>query len=184
MLDAASQRAIQAVVAPVLYPHRAALRVTRHDSLHVTLHFFGALTASRVDRCRALLTAALAGDSAVPLVFGAVGAFPTVTQPRALFVSVMPSPELDALHARLREVVAQVAPETIEARPFQPHVTIARVRRGAEPRLPEGLLGLEVGATAVLTRVSLVETVTDVEGSHYVEREAWPLAAPRIERTK
>ena len=120
-----------------LAPDDAAWRALPAESLHVTLAFLGELPASEP------VVAALAGVSGVaaPARLDGMVALPR-RRPRVLAARVE-SPGLMTLQAEVaRELVAAglYAPED---RPFLPHVTVARTRRGGRARV----VGLEVPAT-------------------------------------
>jgi 2'-5' RNA ligase len=119
-----------------------ALRLVGEDALHVTLAFLGEREPGEV----AALTTVVqeAGPPANGLTTGDV-LWLAPRRPHVLTVSVDdPAGELAALHAAVWRGLAALG-FTPEQRAFRPHVTVARVRRGAgaprrriaaAPRLP------------------------------------------------
>lgn len=110
-----------------------ALRPVARDALHLTLHFLGARRLADLDGLRAAVAGAPA--SPVPLVTGgAVWLAPR--RPHVLACGVEDrGGALCALHAALAPALVAAAPGwTPDARPLNPHVTVARVRRGIRPR--------------------------------------------------
>jgi RNA 2',3'-cyclic 3'-phosphodiesterase len=100
------------------------------EKLHLTLHFIGAFARDRI----AALAEALAEVETEPLCVRAGAA--EIWRGGIAVLSVVPVPALTALHARLGAALAGLGVE-LEARPFAPHVTLARKARGAEaPVLP------------------------------------------------
>lgn len=105
----------------------AGARVVRSERLHLTLHFLGDVPATRV--------AALSGElrhlafEPFPLEWGRGELWPggiAVARPERI------PGALDALHAALgRALVATGL--AVDARPFKPHVTLARKAQGAVP---------------------------------------------------
>jgi RNA 2',3'-cyclic 3'-phosphodiesterase len=125
-----------------------ALRFTKAANIHLTMHFLGSLDESRE---AAVLTQLGEILPAAPfdVELGPLGVFPPHGPPRVFWVAVERGREaLSAIHRELgrRLTAAGVA---IEARPFSPHLTLARVRDGEQPRarrVAERLAGIEVAA--------------------------------------
>jgi RNA 2',3'-cyclic 3'-phosphodiesterase len=114
------------------------LRVLAADSLHVTLAFLGwraATDAGHIGR-----VALAAADEVGELEVGP-GAWLPPRRPRVLAVDLDdPAGRLTGLQSRVENALAAEAGFEPEARPFRPHVTVARVRRGERTRadpLPE-----------------------------------------------
>lgn len=109
-----------------------ALRALAADSLHLTLAFLGwrpASDAGHVGRV-ALAAAAEVGELGV----GAATWLPP-RRPRVLAVDLEdPAGRLGELQARVTGALAAEAGFEPESRPFRPHVSVARVRRGERVR--------------------------------------------------
>ncbi len=133
----------------------------------MTLLFLGAVRATDLPA----VMAAAAGPTVAPfeLLFDGVEHW---SKPQVL-VAVASSPPQAA--ARLAEALGArlvLAGLPIERRPWRPHVTLARkvVRPAARP-----------GPAPVrwaVPELSLVESLADPAGVHYVVVRRWPLAAP------
>jgi 2'-5' RNA ligase len=130
-----------------------ALRAVRDDALHVTLAFLGHRSLDDIEpACEAVRSAAAAVES---LSLGdALWLAPR--RPHVLTVEVVDAE--GALHALQERVVAALV-DAIgyepERRRFRPHVTVARVRRGAAPRrggLPDAPRASFAGEAVVLFR--------------------------------
>jgi 2'-5' RNA ligase len=108
------------------------------DSLHVTLAFLGATDPALVEPLGAGLEA-VAGPAPRLRLAGALLLPPR--RARVLCAALDdPDTELAALQARLSEALAATGAYAPEARPFRPHVTVARLRRGlAAPRVVDEL---------------------------------------------
>lgn len=103
------------------------------EKLHLTLHFIGAFARDRI----AALSEALAKVETEPLCLSGGGA--EIWRGGIAVLSVASVPALTGLHERLGGALAGLGIE-LEARPFAPHVTLARKARGAEaPVLPAEL---------------------------------------------
>ena len=108
----------------------AGARGQRHDQLHLTLRFIG-----EVDRHAAHdIVAALGGlhHPAFTLEVAGRGSFDRKGRPDTLWVGVAPHEPVKALNNKVEQSLVRVglAPET---RVFLPHITLARLGRGAGP---------------------------------------------------
>jgi RNA 2',3'-cyclic 3'-phosphodiesterase len=104
-------------------------RRVREESLHVTLAFMGARDPEAVEPAAAALRAA-AGPAPRLALEGALLLPPR--RPRVLGAALGdPGGTLGALQARVSGGLAAAGLYTPEARPFRPHVTVARLRAGA-----------------------------------------------------
>lgn len=105
-----------------------AVRWVDASRLHLTLRFYGNLEPERFEALREALCSFTPG-SAFELQFCGLGAFPSLSRPRVLWVGVRePSGLLLTLRDRLQTLSARLgfAPER-EAN-FHPHITIGRIR--------------------------------------------------------
>lgn len=136
------------------------------ENLHVTLAFLGFVPDSGLAD---LVAAASALDgSAFGVCFDRVAHWP---RPQVLVaLSSVPPPAAAALAASLWRRLTPLG-FNMDARPYQPHVTLARkVRRP----------GRDLDMRPVnwpVTGLSLVESVTDPAGARYRVIERWPLAS-------
>jgi 2'-5' RNA ligase len=106
-----------------------ALRRVPAASLHVTLCYLGRRPADEVE---AIGAAALGRAAPVPALRVAGAAW---LGRRVLAVDLDDGAgACGRLHAAVSEALVELGVYTPEARPFRPHVTVARVRRGGRPR--------------------------------------------------
>ncbi len=103
---------------------------TRAENLHHTLKFLGDTADRQLPNvCRALGRAAAAVDPFVLESVG-VGAFPRIAAPRVVWVGAgAGAAAMIALHDALDQEMYEVG-FALEARRFQPHLTLGRVRKG------------------------------------------------------
>jgi len=111
-------------------------------NLHITVWFLGEVREPRVEPLVASLTPPLDARS-FTLRIGGGGAFPQSGPPRAIWLGLASGREgLITVHEQLRGRLMPLgfAPE---ARPYSPHLTIARVKdvRPRDARTMRGLLG-------------------------------------------
>jgi 2'-5' RNA ligase len=113
------------------------LRAVPRASLHVTLAFLGWKPETAIAPLSALVAACAAGDVATGLALGEPLWLPR-RRPRVLAVGIEDRHgQLLALQARLVERLVAGRWHEQEARPYLPHVTVARVRSGGGPRSGE-----------------------------------------------
>jgi RNA 2',3'-cyclic 3'-phosphodiesterase len=143
-----------------------------HDQgLHMTLKFFGEVAPERLDVIMEALRFAGAGAGALSLQLGELGAFPSRSRPRILWVGIDGPPSLELLQDRIERGCEAIGFPP-EGTPFQPHVTLGRVREGQ--RLPPK--GLDDHANRfervpfVAQELVLYESVLTTGGPRYEAR--------------
>jgi len=113
--------------------HDDALRAVREDALHLTLAFLGHRALDDIDPAREAIRGV---DSPAPELTLSEPLWLAPKRPHVLTLALQDAGGV--LPALQKQVVARLSaalswePET---RPFRPHVTVARVRRGWRPRL-------------------------------------------------
>jgi 2'-5' RNA ligase len=137
---------------------RAGGRAIPAANVHLTLAFVGDVAAARLDALRAIVPAL--PRQAFALVLNRVGVF---RRARVGWLAPEIAPDtLVALHAALAAALTD-ASFPLEARPFHPHVTLAR-------RCVRAIPTMACAPTAWrVTRVSLMETLRDERGLRYGE---------------
>ncbi len=101
-------------------------RWIERDAYHITLSFIGKVEGRAIDEiCLQLANVRAAGFS---LQLSGMGCFGS-RQPRALYVHVGASEQLEALQASQAKALASAGVE-LERRKFIPHVTLARFKQG------------------------------------------------------
>ena len=105
-------------------------------NLHLTLHFLGWVEPEPVERVMEAL--ATVRRPPLGLQLGRLGRFGTAARPRVLWVDVVVGREpLAALAAEVARACREAGVAGDE-RPYNPHLTLCRVRRGSRvPALPE-----------------------------------------------
>jgi RNA 2',3'-cyclic 3'-phosphodiesterase len=100
----------------------------RDGKFHLTLKFLGEIPKARVENLSLAAGRAVEGLSSFNLAVEKTGAFPDDGPPRVLWIGVSdPSRRLNELYESLEEECARESfPK--DARPFHPHLTLARLR--------------------------------------------------------
>jgi RNA 2',3'-cyclic 3'-phosphodiesterase len=110
-----------------------AVRWVRPEGIHLTLKFLGDTPVEKLDAIQAAIAQAAASTGPFSFRLAGLGCFPNTHQPRVVWVGLH---EPTGALARLRDAVErEVSPLGFpsERRPFQPHLTLGRVQRGATP---------------------------------------------------
>ncbi|HET9195235.1 MAG TPA: RNA 2',3'-cyclic phosphodiesterase [Vicinamibacterales bacterium] len=139
------------------------------DRLHVTVRFIGNVDADRADAVRRVLAPPL-GQAPFDLTLAGVRAFPPKGPPRVLWSDVSNGREpLLAIEQRVGERLARTG-IAAEERPYNPHLTLARVREAVGLRsaaLLESAAETTLGTTAV-EAITLFESRLSPKGPTYV----------------
>ncbi|HEY0411949.1 MAG TPA: RNA 2',3'-cyclic phosphodiesterase [Allosphingosinicella sp.] len=155
----------------------SAARWQGEDQLHLTLRFIG-----EVDRHVAQdIDAALSGvhHAAFDIALSGIGAFDRRGEPTALWAGVTPQEPVRALHKKVEQALVRAGLEP-ERRAYLPHVTLARLPRGAGPIQP--LLETSGGASSPPFTVAdfcLFESRLTPDGAVYSIVERYSLSESR-----
>jgi 2'-5' RNA ligase len=131
----------------------ARIRWVRVEGLHLTLRFLGPTPDDRQPPLEAAADALAGADAPFEVKLAGGGAFPSLAQPRSLWIGVATG--ADRL-SNLADGLTRAAGEcglVLDTRPFAPHLTVGRtdgVRLGptAARALEEAASGLDVRFTA------------------------------------
>lgn len=98
-------------------------------NIHLTLKFLGNITSADVDTLAEIIQTQAATQIPFDISTKGLGSFPSSKRPRVLLIRIQAPAELEALQLKIESAcgAAGFRPET---RPFSPHLTIGRLRRG------------------------------------------------------
>jgi 2'-5' RNA ligase len=165
-----------------LGPDGQAVRWVDPAAIHLTLKFLGPVPEERVGEIVDRLTREVTGSPPFQLAVGGLGLFPNQRAPRVIWLALLG--DQAALAACQERVESATIPLGFprEKRPFQPHLTLGRVREGAAPlqlaaigRLPAGW---PAGASQPfpVTSISLMQSHLSPRGAQYTRLAALELA--------
>jgi 2'-5' RNA ligase len=160
-----------------LEPRGRGWRFLRPESIHLTLRFFGEVPPADDAEHRTTWAEAVRGHPPVELLLDGVGVFPSPGRPRVLWVGLRDetaAPGLAALAGDLEQAARQRGFRA-EERAFRPHLTLARVRRGARATAPPADASIEP-LRFRCDEVVLFRSVLDPAGARYTVLSRFPLA--------
>jgi 2'-5' RNA ligase len=154
------------------------LRWVDPDLMHITIRFFGDTPVKTVDELKRVLRTVARRGRPTLLTTGQIGAFPSMDEPRVMWIGL--EGRLKSLEsiADLTERVAQDIGFKPERRRFQGHITVARLRDGKQ--LPESFRAVCEDLTLPAVNVSadryqLIRSVLSPQGPTYTVLEEWPI---------
>ncbi len=181
LLLPAETRAALVEVQARLRPPDLAVRWTRPENLHITLHFLGDIAAAQVDLLQSSLDSGLPGHCAPLIDCTTLGAFPNLQRPRVLWAGPTSIPQslLDLNQAAVAAGSSVgVGPEQ---RAYHPHITLGYVheRATATERAQCGQALQSTPAPGEPVRahpnVALFRSVLGRDGATYTPLKTWTL---------
>jgi RNA 2',3'-cyclic 3'-phosphodiesterase len=146
--------------------------------LHITARFFGDLDRKQLEKARGAIRGLDLAWDPPNLSLGAIGAFPNPRRPQVIWLGIEdPDGALRAL-AEATDRAIRVAGFGPADKPFVGHLTLARVRRGAQaPELTDVVGGLTPpGGPLTISSITLFKSDLRPEGPQYTPLES---ARPR-----
>ncbi len=142
-------------------------------SIHLTLKFLGNIEVDRIDAITRAIEAAVLRIPPFHLEVKDLGAFPNLRRVQVVWVGV--SGEVDKLGQLQQRIEANLVPLgfTAEARPFTPHLTLARLRNQASLDERQGLGQLisstrfEAAYSIEVEAINLMKSQLTREGAIY-----------------
>ena len=156
-----------------------AIRWVAPEALHLTLKFLGEVSANQEDSVRKALETAAAGAHPFALPLGGFGAFPNTRRATVIWVGCKSASTLQILQRQIEEQTSEIGFPS-ETRAFHPHLTLGRLRRGAQSSQMSGLTGvldrLDYTGEVVLRSVELMQSELTHAGANYTVRESVELS--------
>lgn len=136
-------KAIAAGAKALLEKDTKEVRWVSPENVHLTLRFLGDCPDGQVEPIVAGLRSALAGSVAFHCETTSFGTFSGGREARVLWLGVGATPELTEVYDHIGGALREIGFDP-EKRPFQPHITLARIKR---PRFIDvGLIDRKIDA--------------------------------------
>jgi RNA 2',3'-cyclic 3'-phosphodiesterase len=174
---------MRAFVAIDLPPLEAPIPPGLRPEDHLTLHFFEELPPERIPPAVEAMAEAAGGVGPFDLEVRGVGAFPAAGRPRVVWAGVTEgSTTVRSLVDRLRRALSERG-FAVEARPFIPHLTLARVRSPRDVTWARQFLASPENGSRVWTRTRATELLLKESellptGARHMVREREALRGP------
>jgi 2'-5' RNA ligase len=140
------------------------------EGFHVTLKFLGEVRRERLTEVEQAMNRVAATTKAFKTKYGGFGAFPSVRQPRIIWLGVKANPELRCLKQDLEYSFGDLGFDA-ETRAFHPHVTLGRAGEregaGAFRTLDDMLSHLDCNGDMKVASIDLMRSQLAPGGSKY-----------------
>lgn len=157
---------------------QGSIRWVRPEGIHLTLKFFGDISAADVEKISGVVAQRTAAVPPFALEVKGIGAFPDMTRPRVVWLGITGQlAPLLSLQQDLEEELFLIGfPK--EDRPFRAHLTMGRIK------VPKGIMGLAPAVAAASNLSAGTFTVGEVvlfrssllpQGAVYTKLAAFPL---------
>ena len=157
---------------------QGAIRWVRPEGIHLTLKFFGDISAYDVENISEAIANKTTNVPPITLEIRGMGAFPDLNRPRVIWLGINGQlAPLLSLQRDLEEVFSKLGfPK--ENRPFRAHLTMGRVK------VPKGIIGLAPSVEAegnlmagnfTVGEITLFQSSLSPQGAIYSKLAAFPL---------
>lgn len=152
----------------------------RPESMHVTLKFLGNVPEGGLPDIQRAMTDVARGCAQLSLDVGGLGVFPDLRAPRVLWIGMSGQVEALVRLAGDLDTALQGLGFSLEVKPFQPHLTLARVKersREVGRTLAESGLMTQIGEVGRLgvSSLSLMKSELHASGAVYTRLHEAPL---------
>lgn len=155
----------------------ADLKVVRPELMHVTLKFLGDTEESVVDDIASRIGDAVRGTHPFDVKLVGMGAFPSLSNIRVVWVGMQDSGVLAQIAQRLDESLGELGFEP-DKKGFKPHLTVARARGPSKMGAVQGMLKEKAASdfgTYRIGSIRLKKSVLGPQGPTYSDVREIPL---------
>jgi len=97
------------------------------ETMHLTIKFFGDIPSTDIDKIETAMLSLEKQLHAFETDISGLGAFPSLTRPRVIWLGVQNQTAFKGLHSAAEKELSRIGFEPDE-RPFSPHLTLGRVK--------------------------------------------------------
>ncbi len=145
------------------------MKVVKPDLLHVTLKFLGQTDESKVEEISTRMRAATSGVHRFSIKLKGMGAFPSLSNIRVVWVGIENGDPLAKMAAALEQSMEELGFKA-ERRSFVPHLTLARARTSRNILNVQDILKSNAAAEFgeyMIDRIILKKSVLSPQGPTY-----------------
>jgi len=154
----------------------AHMKLVEPENFHITLKFLGEISPSDVNLISNVLKKILADEVQFEISIEGIGAFPTMTKPRVVWVGIKEGGE--ALRRIANKITHELRKVGIKGdeKEFHPHVTLARIKRSSSDlvRILRNLESVKIGSI-IVSRIRLKRSTLTPQGPIYSTIAEFPL---------
>lgn len=160
-------------------PQRA-LKWVAPQNLHLTIKFLGEVPENKIEQIKGLINQALRNENAFEIGVDGIGMYPNQHMPRVVWLGIEGSERLKGIHNKL-DTTLEKADIPPDKRSFNPHLTIARIRRNTDKEtvkeIGKTLSGFNVDSLGRCTINNIILYKSDLtpEGPEYTALLSSPL---------
>lgn len=152
---------------------RLAIKWVASKNLHLTLHFLGYLNDDQISEIKKILNRIKGQHSRFKMRVGEIGGFPNLNSPKVIFIDSKETENKEAqkIQKELSRELQKIDLK-IDKRPWQEHITLARVKAKCQPKIPRVEITdseFEVGS------IELMESELGSDGPRYSIVESFEL---------
>jgi 2'-5' RNA ligase len=140
------------------------------DQYHVTMRFLGEVTREGVGVVENAVRTAAAMNGVFDVRLAGCGAFPSIRNPRVIWLGAEPSPSLRSLKQDMERALSDSGLDR-DVRAFHPHLTLGRIsqsgRAGAFRGFGDQAAALDYEGTFRVKSLDLMRSRQGPEGSRY-----------------
>jgi RNA 2',3'-cyclic 3'-phosphodiesterase len=137
------------------------IKWTNPGNIHITLSFLGDTEEEMIRAVSTMLKEKCEGFGKFELIIKGSGVFKSLAEPRVIWTGIEPSPELVHLNELIKNGLKNTGIR-IEDRPFNPHLTLGRIKSIKDKNVLKSVLdkyqNLEIQKT-VIDEVILFESI-------------------------
>ncbi len=155
------------------------VRWVKPETIHLTLAFLGDIAEDSLEKLGTSMLSIGSLQTPVMATFSGVGAFPSRSRPRVVWLGVNGENTLSQLHGAVKTKL-DILQLSIDNRPFVPHLTLGRIRKPASGagRKFESFSDRDCGS-AQLNQLVLYESQLGPRGALHLPRHTVNLSGPQ-----
>lgn len=158
-----------AAVFTELADSRADLKIVRPDLVHITLKFLGDTEEDLIGEIESRVRESTGGIAPFEIRLSGMGAFPSLSNIRVVWVGIVDGTQLGAIAQRLDSSIGELGFER-DKKGFVPHLTLARTRSGRNLANLQEILRRNPATdygTYLVDRIRLKKSVLSPRGPTY-----------------